>query len=185
LLLVGFELATLFERGFFIIGSKGGRLRKKHFTMPPPRHRKSDSVEPVPLWSWTVLMALAAMSVGMWYPVLEHWRRQTMGWSLLAIILAWVVRFGSSTVGLLLACMSAVCILFGTLLTHKLMILWLFFAIHPTILRRVRQDKANFMMHPTGGPMHMSSQLGYNSVVRIASESGMDIDAKGLLVISR
>jgi hypothetical protein len=88
----------------------GGR---KSSEMAPPRQRKSET-EQIPLWSWTVLMALVATSFGMWYPSMDHWRRETMGWSLLAIIVGWVVKFGNNTAGLAMASVSAICIMFGT-----------------------------------------------------------------------
>jgi hypothetical protein len=33
-----------------------------------------------------------------------------------------------------------------------------------------------------GGPLHVTSQFGYNTLLKVAADSGMDIDARGLLV---
>ncbi len=146
--------------------------------MPPPRSRKSDT-EAVPLWSWGVLFALLAMSLGVWFPQMEHWRRQTMGWSLLAIILGWVVKFGNHVFGLILCSIAAMFILFGEIIFLLGDLEW------PEIMSiSVFFSFLDMTFTAIGGPLHMSAQIGQDSITKFLVDSGMYIDSKGLLVSS-
>ncbi len=68
------------------------------------------------MWAWAVLTSLAGIGVGMWMPVLDHPKRQILGWTIVVIVVVWVSKFGRSTLGLALAFFVAIVVLFGMVL---------------------------------------------------------------------